>query len=96
MTIKTTASKKTTSRDRKWEKAGDNNAVSDGNMTCAEYFARWGEHSDYCDHTEAVEAPVLGTCQCNCGGSPKGKNSRFLPGHDARNGGFKARMAAAQ
>jgi hypothetical protein len=23
-------------------------------------------------------------CGCNCGGSPKGKKSRFLPGHDMR------------
>jgi hypothetical protein len=23
-------------------------------------------------------------CQCGCGGSPKGKKSRFLPGHDAK------------
>ena len=31
----------------------------------------------------AVE-PGTGTCECGCGGSPKGKNSRFLPGHDAK------------
>jgi hypothetical protein len=23
-------------------------------------------------------------CACGCGGTPKGKNSRFLPGHDLR------------
>lgn len=23
-------------------------------------------------------------CLCGCGGSPKGKNARYLPGHDAR------------
>lgn len=23
-------------------------------------------------------------CQCGCGGQPKGKRSRFVPGHDAR------------
>jgi len=38
-------------------------------------------------------AQATGTCQCNCGGSPKGKRSRFLPGHDMRNGGLHARIA---
>lgn len=32
----------------------------------------------------AAVAPASGTCQCGCGGSPKGAKSRFLPGHDAR------------
>lgn len=31
-------------------------------------------------------APATGTCQCGCGGSPKGRKSRFLPGHDMRVG----------
>ncbi len=30
-------------------------------------------------------------CLCGCGGSPKGKNSRFLPGHDARMKGTGSR-----
>lgn len=29
-------------------------------------------------------ARVNRTCQCGCGGQPKGAKSRFLPGHDAR------------
>lgn len=33
---------------------------------------------------EAVEAPAKPGCDCGCGQTPKGKNSRFLPGHDAR------------
>lgn len=31
-----------------------------------------------------------GICNCGCGGSPKGKNSRFLPGHDMRVGHGRA------
>jgi len=108
-----------------FDKAGDDNAVSDGQMTCPEFYARWGEHSEYCDcpSTGAVPEAVIGEpyrfqceairckaasrdlpfdpglghrfhrecdprlgseCGCGCGGFPKGKNSRFLPGHDAR------------
>jgi len=32
-----------------YDRAGDENAVSDGTMTCALFLAQWGEHSDYCD-----------------------------------------------
>jgi hypothetical protein len=38
-------------------------------------------------------APELVGCQCGCGGQPKGKRSRFLPGHDAK--AAAARKAAA-
>ena len=34
-------------------------------------------------HTGGTTAKILG-CQCGCGGQPKGKKSRFLPGHDMR------------
>lgn len=35
--------------------------------------------------TETVATePVREPCLCNCGGTPKGKNARYLPGHDAR------------
>lgn len=27
---------------------------------------------------------VSGECECGCGGHPRGKRSRFLPGHDAK------------
>lgn len=27
---------------------------------------------------------VRPACLCGCGGTPKGKKSRFIPGHDAR------------
>ena len=42
-----------------------------------------------------------GPCVCGCGGFPKGKNARFLPGHDARwhsaqkRGGSEVRLAVA-
>lgn len=89
--------------------AGDENMVADGNMTCVEFQAIYGQHSDYCDcSVEAmVEELITSTepvafvdeaereltaeevyarthCECGCGGSPKGKRSRFLPGHDAK------------
>ena len=31
-----------------YDMAGDENMVSDGNMSCTEFLARWGKHSDYC------------------------------------------------
>lgn len=31
-----------------------------------------------------VERAQTNGCQCGCGGQPKGKKSRFLPGHDMR------------
>jgi hypothetical protein len=34
---------------RCYDMAGDDNAVSDGHMTCADFKARYGEHSQYCD-----------------------------------------------
>lgn len=65
--------------------AGEENAHADGYHDDAP--------SAQCPECNPV-APATGTCQCNCGGSPKGKRSRFLPGHDMRNGGFAARHAA--
>jgi hypothetical protein len=36
-------------------------------------------------HSAKTLATIAGGfCECGCGGSPKGKRSRFLPGHDAR------------
>jgi len=33
-----------------WDRAGDENAVADGHLTCAAFAARYdGDHSDYCD-----------------------------------------------
>lgn len=32
-----------------WDMAGDENSVSDGYMTCVEFIARYGKHSEYCD-----------------------------------------------
>ena len=39
-----------------WERAGDENMVADGNMTCAAFLARYGAHSDYCD---CAAVPVI-------------------------------------
>lgn len=33
---------------------------------------------------QSVTINAAHTCRCGCGGSPKGKRSRFLPGHDAK------------
>jgi hypothetical protein len=42
--------------------------------------------------TAAPEAqPTRPPCVCGCGGTPKGKSARFLPGHDAR---YHARIKA--
>lgn len=41
---------------------------------------------------QQTEAPR--TCECGCGGHPRGKKSRFLPGHDAKAHG--ARLAEAR
>ena len=38
-------------------------------------------------HAETTRPP----CVCGCGGTPKGKKARFLPGHDAR---YHARIKA--
>jgi hypothetical protein len=32
-----------------YDEAGDENAVSDGHMTCADFQSRYGKHSEYCD-----------------------------------------------
>lgn len=37
----------------------------------------------------------MSLCGCGCGGSPRGKKSRFLPGHDARRHSVRARVAEA-
>lgn len=33
-------------------------------------------------------------CLCGCGGTPKGKNARYLPGHDARHLSVMKKAAA--
>ena len=33
---------------------------------------------------EPETEPTRPPCLCGCGGTPKGKKARFLPGHDAR------------
>lgn len=47
-----------------------------------------GDGRPYVMDGPAPEPPTSGTgsCQCGCGGSPKGRKSRFLPGHDMRKG----------
>jgi hypothetical protein len=47
--------------------------------------------------TQPDETPGRPPCQCGCGGTPKGKNARFLPGHDARyhSAQKKARLGSA-
>ncbi len=35
-----------------YDKAGDDNSVSDGHMTCAEFRSKYGTHSEYCDGTD--------------------------------------------
>jgi len=45
-----------------FNRAGDDNAVSDGNMTCAEFRANWGAHSTYCTCAAvAVGVPAADT-----------------------------------
>jgi hypothetical protein len=45
--------------------------------------------------TPATEtAPERPACLCGCGGFPKGKNARFIPGHDARFHAAEKRAAA--
>ncbi len=34
--------------------------------------------------TQAPTPEVRPACLCGCGGTPKGKTSRFISGHDAR------------
>ena len=41
----------------------------------------------------APEATDRPPCLCGCGGFPKGVNSRFIPGHDAR---YHAAQKAAE
>lgn len=46
--------------------------------------------------TRKVQAPkpdetVRPACLCGCGGTPRGKKSRYLPGHDARHFGAQRR-----
>jgi hypothetical protein len=36
-----------------YDEAGDQNSVSDGHMTCAEFKAKHGYHSDYCNCEKA-------------------------------------------
>jgi hypothetical protein len=38
-----------------WTKAGDQNMVADGQMSCREFVARYGEHSEYCDCPTCAE-----------------------------------------
>ena len=38
-----------------WTKAGDQNMVADGQMSCREFMARYGEHSEYCDCPTCAE-----------------------------------------
>lgn len=32
-----------------FDRAGAENSVADGNMTCAEFLAEFGQHSEYCN-----------------------------------------------
>jgi hypothetical protein len=39
-----------------YDRAGDENMVSDGHMSCTEFLARYGAHSEYCTgHARTVE-----------------------------------------
>lgn len=42
-----------------FDKAGDQNAVSDGHMTCDQFQAQYGEHSEYCPGHAAKGRHVL-------------------------------------
>lgn len=41
-----------------WDKAGDDNAVADGHMSEAEFFARYGEHSTWVKRAEVDVEPT--------------------------------------
>jgi hypothetical protein len=43
---------------------------------------------------KAEEAQDRPPCLCGCGGFPKGKNARYVPGHDARHHAAIKREAA--
>ena len=43
----------------------------------------------------AASAPAARVCMCGCGAAPRGRRSRFLPGHDARLRGILVRAADA-
>jgi hypothetical protein len=43
------------------------------------------------DDPQGEERPP---CLCGCGGTPKGKKSRFIPGHDARYHAAQKKAAA--
>jgi hypothetical protein len=45
--------------------------------------------------TQMAEAP-RDLCVCGCGGFPKGVNSRFIPGHDARYHSAQKKAAAGE
>jgi hypothetical protein len=53
----------------------------------AALVARSGEEHAMTTKTNpepAVPENTRPECLCGCGGTPRGKNARFLPGHDAR------------
>ena len=45
---------------------------------------------------EPVPVATRPACLCGCGGFPKGKNARYVPGHDARHHAAIAKAAKEQ
>ncbi len=43
---------------------------------------------------EPTPEPTRAPCLCGCGESPRGKRSRFVPGHDARYHAAQKKAAA--
>lgn len=47
--------------------------------------------------TKTTPTPPTGrVCMCGCGAAPRGRRSRFLPGHDARLRGLFVRVGLAE
>lgn len=75
--------------------------LADKQYQCAKCEKRFGSqasirgHQNKTGHSGFAVTGERPECECGCGGTPAGKRSRFLPGHDAKKASAEKAAAAA-
>jgi len=79
---------------RHWDMAGDDNAVTDGHITCHEFFVKWDEESVYCGHDEGYHALRVKKAEALAKARAAKKAKAQSANHKARTNAVKAKKSA--